>query len=311
MPHAHLYIFSDGCPTDWLGQGGETWHTIVNFVFQSDPKLQQQIDNGKAHYEVLAQDAKFSHFITDLRVQLPSNQLNKWKTGPGYRASFCRTFSTILPYHKPLISAYSFQEKTLRASKEALLEAYNHHIGGIEGRGIGFEEYQDSKGRLQMKHSFVNFYGYHEIRGLENQMLVLLLMSWLIADQYVFYCKNIVGSQQYGFDQLAITVVSDKLSGDDDLRRKSEQNLRNLIDPEGENIPIVLTRSPESDTYPGDLLVDNIAGWLNAAITEPSGEFSRYVKNVAIPEVWNGWRLLLPSISKLEAIPAISKLIAS
>ena len=41
MPTAHLYLFSDACPTDWLADGqDDTWHTIVNFVFQSSPDLQ-------------------------------------------------------------------------------------------------------------------------------------------------------------------------------------------------------------------------------------------------------------------------------
>lgn len=84
-----------------------------------------------------------------------------------------------------------------------------------------------------MKHSFMHYLsGLHEIEGLENQMLVLLLMAWLIGDQYAFYFHEIVSSGLYGFDQLHLTIVSDKLSGDDDLHRKSEIALRNLIDPE-------------------------------------------------------------------------------
>ncbi len=47
MSLAHLYIFSDGCPTDWLVEGqDETWHTIDNYDFQSNPELQPQIDTG-------------------------------------------------------------------------------------------------------------------------------------------------------------------------------------------------------------------------------------------------------------------------
>ena len=39
-----------------------------------------------------------------------------------------------------------------------------------------------------------NHDGCHEIQGLENQILVLLFMSWSAADQYIFYRKNIVAS---------------------------------------------------------------------------------------------------------------------
>jgi hypothetical protein len=156
--------------------------------------------------------------------------------------------------------------------------SYNHALGGVEGRGISFEEWQDDRGRLRMKHSFVTMTGFHEIQGLESQILVLLFMSWFAADQYVFYRKDIVASGRYGFDRLAMTVVSDKLSGDDDSRRISELNLRRLLDPEDEEAPIFLTRSRVSDSFSGDLIADNLAGWLNAAIAEPSSNFRDSVR---------------------------------
>ncbi len=306
MPSAHLYLFSDACPTDWLADGkDETWHTVVNFVVQSDPTLQAQVDSGKTHDAVLSQDKSYTGLITDLEAHLPSRQLRKWKTRGSYKSRLCRAFATVQPTYKPMVSACSFQEKTLRASKAALLQSYNQHIGGIEGRGIGFEEFKDVKGRLRMKHSFVNCCGYHEIQAPENQMLVLLFMSWFIADQYVFYRREILTSGRYGFDRLGITIISDKLSGDYEL---SEQNLRNLIDPDGEGIPIVLTRSPRSDTYSGDLLVDNLAGWLNAAISDPTGESAQHAKHIAPSGVWMGWHMLLESVDKLVSAPALSRL---
>ena len=309
MPMAHLYIFSDACPTDWLADGhDDEWHTIVNVVYQSDPDLQSLLEQGKNHEIVLGQDTKYRELIDDLESQLPSGQLRKWKTGPGYRERFCRAFTALVQKHRPLVSACSFQEATLRCSNQALLNSYNSRIGGTEGRGIGFEESTDGKGRQQMKHAFVNFYGYHEIQAPANQMLVLLLMSWFIADQYVFYSNEIIRSGRYGFDGLGITVVSDKLSGDDQLRRKSELNLRNLIDPENKGIPVVLTRSPTSDTFSGDLLVDNLAGWLTSAMADPSGDHARFARNVTETGVWKGWHRLLPSDTELRASPAVLRL---
>ncbi|MEO7862027.1 MAG: hypothetical protein ABIU05_16660 [Nitrospirales bacterium] len=309
MPTAHLYLFSDACPTDWLVDGkDETWHTIVNFVFQSSPDLQQQVESGAPHMELLALDGQYMNFVRTLESCLSSHQLKKWKTSLSYKLRFCRAFAHVIASIKPIVSACSFQEKTLRSSKRALLASYDRHVGGIEGRGIGFEEWLDDRGRPRMKHSFVNMNGYHEIQGLENQVLVLLFMSWFAADQYTFYKKDIVSSSQCGFDRLAMTVVSDKLSGDDDSRRNNEQNLRNLIDPEGENTPIVLTRSPDSDSFSGDLIVDNLAGWLNAAVADPSGSFGDAARDVAGSGVWSGWHVLKQSSTKLESVPAISRL---
>jgi len=250
MPTAHVYLFSDACPTDWLADGqDDRWHTIVNFVFQSSPDLQFRLEGGAQHVELLGSDLAYVEFVRSLESELPSSQLRKWKTGPGYRARFCRAFGQVAMSARPLVSACSFQERTLRASRRALVASYNRELGGVEGRGIGFEEWQDDRGRLRMRHSFVTMTGCHEIQGLENQILVLLFMSWFAADQYIFYRKDIVASGRYGFDRLAMTVVSDKLSGDDDSRRISELNMGRLIDPEDEEAPIVLTRSPASDSF--------------------------------------------------------------
>lgn len=159
-----------------------------------------------------------------------------------------------------------------------------------------------------MKHSFVNFHGYHEIVGPENQMLVLLFMAWFVADQYGFYFRDLVNSGRYGFDQLHMTVVSDKLSGDDEFRRKSESNLRHLVNPEGDKVPLTLTRSGASDTFSGDLLVDNLAGWFTAVMENPAGKFASYARELIPTGVWKGWHHLQTSTSKLEAVPATNRL---
>jgi len=118
---------------------------------------------------------------------------------------------------------------------------------------------------------------------------------------------EIVNTQR-GFDQLHLTVVSDKLSGDGDFRLKSEQNLRHLIDPESMAAPIALTRSKTSDTFSGDLLVDNLAGWLTAVMNDPRSPLADYARELIHTDVWAGWHHLQPSTSKLETVPAIARL---
>ena len=309
MPLAHLYIFSDACPTDWLIDGhDDEWHTIVNWVFQSDPALQPLIDQGATHDAVLRLDGEYTRLIDALRAELKSPTLKKWRTGAKHKQAFTRAIAAIIPNNMPLVSACSFQEKTLRRSSQALLNSYNRRIGGVEGRGIAFEEFIDDKGRRQMKHSFVNFHGYHEIQAPTNQMLVLLLMSWFIGDQYNFYATNLIRDPNNGFSKVGLTVVSDRLSGDDDARRGSEMNLRSLIDPEHENIPFKLTRSATSDTVLGDLFVDNLAGFLNAAISEPLSDCGRLAQSVSATGVWTGSHQLVESDTELTAVPALARL---
>jgi hypothetical protein len=210
-----------------------------------------------------------------------------------------------------MISACSFQERTLRGAKAALLDSYNRHLGGVEGRGIGFEEWRDDRGRLRMKHSFVNFNGYHEITGLEGQVLVLLFMSWFVADQFIFHSNRLKAQPSLGFDGLSMTVVSDRLSGDNDTRATHEFNLRRLIDPAEESAPIVLTRSPESDSFSGDLIVDNLAGWLNAAVADPSSAFGDAIRRSADTGAWRGWHLLSESETKIESVPAVERVVGA
>jgi len=140
-------------------------------------------------------------------------------------------------------------------------------------------------------------------------MLVLLLMAWLIADQFTFYLPQQVPPS--GFRDLRFTVVSDKLSGDDNRRLKSEQILRSLIDPEDHLNPLTLTRSARSDMFSADLLVDNLAGWLTAAIKDPNSDRRRRARELIPTGVWAGWRELLPSIETLKAAPAADRLLTA
>lgn len=312
MTKAHIYLFSDACPSDWLVSGkDDVWHTIANFVFQSDSNLYPLICKGCGHEEVLPKDEIYNRFITTIQSKLRGNKLQKWKSGGDYKKRFCDAFAAVVPEFTPIISACSYQEKTLRDSKIALLNSYNNLIGGIEGRGIGFAETLDDQGRIQMTHSFMNFNGLQQIHAPENKMLVLLMMSWFVADQYAFFFNQVVRSGQYGFSDLELTIISDMLSGDNgDSRKCSEQNLRRLIAPNGEGEALVLTRSVRSDTFSGDLLADNLSGWLTSAISDPTSEYARYANDLIPTGVWSGWHQLVQSDFKLDSIKGVSRLIS-
>ncbi|WP_180128151.1 hypothetical protein [Rhodoferax sp. BLA1] len=305
MPAAHIYIFSDASPTDWLSVGSEgEWHTIANLVVQTDPQLFTNGFGEVTHEAALPADPKYLALIDCIKQNLPSGQLRKWSTGPGYKARFCRAVTLLPAGLQPVISGLSFQERALRQSEAAVLQAYNQLIGGVEGRGIGFSDYLDGRGRRCLRHSFINCFGHHEISGPDTQLLVLLLTAWRIADQYSFYYREIVQSGRFGFDDLLCTVVSDKLSGDDDVRTKAETTLRNLVDPDRETTPIRITRSTKSDDFSGDLLVDNIAGWLNTAIREPSGDIAATTRGLTGKKQLAGWHYLVPSGKDLRLASA-------
>jgi hypothetical protein len=82
MANAHLFLFSDACPDDWLHDGEEDrWHTIVTFVHQSDPKLQPLVEQKQGHEEVLSQDGLYTTLVSRIEVELPFGSLWKWGKG--------------------------------------------------------------------------------------------------------------------------------------------------------------------------------------------------------------------------------------
>ncbi|MCA9483105.1 MAG: hypothetical protein KC553_05180 [Nitrospina sp.] len=303
LPKTHFYVFSDASPSDWLTDGGdENWHTIVNLLFQTDPSLIPCISGGRNHEDVLSLDRPYQEIINNFNAKLPNNTLRKWhRSSMTYKKKFCEIISEELNKGTLIISACSFQEKTLRNSQTALLNSYNQNIGGIEGRNIDFELFDDKRGRRQMRHSFINFHGHHEIQAPESQMLVLLFMAWFFANQFIFFSENLVLNENSKSTDLAFTVVSDKLSGDDEFRPKNEMNLRNLIDPDGDQL-ISLGKSQQSDSFSGDLIVDNLAGLLNSAVDRQNSETAELITNFFPNSFWQGWHRLMPSETTLKSI---------
>lgn len=308
-PVAHMYLFSDACPADWLEAGQDArWHTIVNFVFESDPALLEEIKAGVGHRQILERDSLFVGLIEGIQQNLPGKELKKWESRGNYKADFCKAISKLVGENRILITACSFQEQTLRASKQALLKSYVSRVGGSDGRGSNFSEYIDRKGRTFMRQSFVNFSGYHTLDALENKMLVLLFTSWLVSDQYVFYQKSF---QNHAAGRLLFTIVSDVFSGDSETISAARVILRNLIDPDGDNEAILLSHANKADCFAGDLLADNFAGWLTKAISEPRGNFAELAMDLKSSGLWHGWHLLQPSVDFLKSSPAIAALNAA
>lgn len=306
---SHMYIFSEASPSNWLATGSdEAWRTVVNFVFESDADLREQIDRGETHIEILKQDPKYTSFIDDLESHLPNRELRKWNTRGGYKSRLCYALGMVISKHKPIVFACSFQEKTLRSSKAALLESYNTNIGATESGGTGLEKIRDTRARAQKKRPSTSFHRYQELQSSQNQMLVLLFMSWFIGSQYRSYRDKILKGGRHDVDLTGLTIVSDKLSADDDSLLRHQQNLRKLIDPEDKAVKIALTRSNLGVPHSGDLLADNLTGWLNAAISDPNGEFAQKAKGIDYTGVWGEWKVLLGPVDKPEFVPALSYL---
>lgn len=300
---AHMYLFSDGCPTDWLQDGHEeTWHTIVNVLVESDPAQIGAVVQDNNYEILLAFDLQYSAMISAISEKLPDQQLRQWKSGGKYKKAFCKSIQQVAEKCNFLISACSFQEKTLRFSQAALLNSVGSRIGGSDGRGAFFSEFVDPKGRLQMQQAFMNFSGYHELCAPKNQMLVMLLTAWFAHNQYDFHKKSF---SEFSTGNLLFTFIADTFSGDDDSNPKSLTILRNLVDPDGNNPNVRVVSTALSKEFSGAILVNNFAGLLDEAISNPLGEFAEQLIQLESTGIWSGWNLMLPSCTTLNATPAI------
>ncbi len=300
---AHMYLFSDGCPTDWLQDGHEeTWHTIVNVLIESDPAQIGAVVQDNNYEILLANDPHYSATISAISEKLPVQKLQQWKSFGNYKNAFCKSIQQAAAKCNFLISACSFQEKTLRLSQAALLNSVASQIGGSDGRGSFFSEFVDQKGRPQMQQSFMNFSGYHELCAPKNQMLVMLLTAWFTHNQYDFHKKSF---SEISAGNLLFTFVADTFSGDSENKTKSLTILRNLVDPDGDNPNVRVVSTPLSKEFSGAILVDNFAGLLNAAISDPLGKFAEQLIQLESTGIWRGWNLMLPSSTTLNATPAI------
>lgn len=287
----HLVLFSDGCPTDFLENDPDSarWHTIAFCALQIK-ELPNRLPDGTVDVNQIVSDELYSEFFSNFRMELPRPK--KWDAGRsrGYKIAFCKAFGKFSVDLPVWVNAISFQEKTLRQSKDALIKFYNRRSWA--GHDIGFNEFLDRRGRLIMEHQYVSMHGHRQLSRRVEQMLVILLMTCCLADQHLFYFQNIVIKDRHNADIL-LTLVSDTLSGDDDLRRDSEYILHHLIDPHY-NSPFAFGRSPGKREELGDLLADNIAGWLTNALNNPTDELSDLLFEGDTKQRLDGWRILQP-----------------
>ncbi len=274
---AQLTVFFDGCPTDWLVNGkDEQWHNLV--------------------YLLISPDIPFQDLVKELENQLPGHRFQKWgrgKKGRGYQKNFVKVFKDVWPNFKVSINAVSFQEKSIRSAKSVLLNEFN----------MGFTEYTDLGGREWMEHELVNFTGYHQINRLENQILPLLVMAWVTVKQFLFYRTRAIAEGCY---DLVLILISDRLSGDDEIKQLSEEALRTLLNPDS-NMNIILTSS-RSGELPGDYLADNLAGWLNACVNAPDGKLAQHLIDVPSIENFLTWKNLVFHHDRIDFIPYLQQI---
>lgn len=274
MTIAHLLVFSDGCPSDWLGPNvdSQEWRTYVCLCLQMGC-LPVLLDDGTVDVDLLVRDRLYCEFFECFERQL-GGKLKKWSDGggdSGYRKRFQTAFVQFQPALPVWVNALSFRECDLRQSQDPILSAYNSHSG--MNNTIGFQEIVDARGRITMQHEFLSMHGYHKLSRPKEQVLVLLAQAWSLNDQYLFYRKKLrEEATRNGWD-LLMTVASDTLSGDNYKRRDAEYILRHLLDPYREP-PIRFGRIAKK-TELGNLFVDNIAGWMNECLCEPMGDSAK------------------------------------
>lgn len=147
--------------------------------------------------------------------------------------------------------------------------------------------------------------GLKKIEGTDDKVLVLLLMATCIVKQYNFYSKHFTQDFGSAFENLKMTVVSDRLAADGSIE-SGKTNLDLFLRPDGSSLwgaqsDIELIRSEVSDTFALDLLVDNVAGLFNLALNDPTNVTSQLViENMSA--ISQGWKKFTGSSSMLEDV---------
>jgi len=275
MSTIELKIYCDGCPTDWLSDNNPSqWHTIA-FVLDFDSITL------KAFAEVVC-------------AQLPSAKLRQWKdSGASYRNVIPQAVANALTSNPLIINVVSFTEETARAIFAACCSDLK----------IRFEESNDAKGRKVLLHQFVTFDGYYRIEGIEKKVVPVVIWVWLFLHQYQFYETHV--ARDVPNSTLALTVIVDRLSGDNDQIKWGEHALFNTINPDREDL-IKIQISPDDVPHEGDLLADNIAGALNAFMQESSLDVAERLETSS--GLIDCWKILTTnSLNIPHFVPARSK----
>jgi hypothetical protein len=277
---ARLYLFTDGCPADWLEAGkDDRWHTVAYLAIPSLPD--------------------FERMAAALKSSLPHRRLRRWAGGDSYRSRFKAAFGRVWPEFKPWINAVSFQERVLREGRVSLLANFNDFMA--EGRSVGFVEGVDENGRSVLRHEFVNAGGYFKVEAPENKVLVLLLIAWNLASQYWYYRRKAIADG--GYDDMELTIVADLLSGDREARQVGLAALHHLIDHDS-SFPVTIKFSRKSFPHVADLLVDNLAGWLNECVQD-SRALEALRGTVEANEI-TGWKRLILGPVGLKMLPVLA-----
>lgn len=262
--NAYISVYCDGNPSDWfISKENENWHTIIFLVIlQND-----QLDSS---FEVITNNlpCKFRK-INDL------NRSNRKEYKKALLKSICNNWNM----KNAWINSVSFTENSIRSAQEFLFQQW----------GIGFEKRNDENGRTIFKHEFVNFYGYHTIDRLETQTLPLLVWSWLICKQYMFYKDKTITDGK--FDGLNMDVFPDKLSGDTRMLKFNETALQDLVNYDCD-FNIKISSSVKDKTSNEMLLVDNISGLLNEILSNPNGYLTNTIENINTLIEITGWKEL-------------------
>ena len=279
MPDAALLVYTDACPTDWLGPDkNDRWHTIS--------------------YVVVPDAVRFMETMTALCSHLPNRRLRRWAGKAAYRERFKSALPTLWPEFLLWINAISFRESTLRSRKDAVLAMFNEYTA--EGRSIGFATVQDRNGKPMLRHESVSMSGYHIVEAPEDKVLVLLVLAWMAASQYWFYRQR---PPFAGHERVSLIIVSDLLSGDTQARQMGLVAIRGLIDHDS-MFPTLVAFSRKELPNAGELLVDNVAGWLDECLRDPA-ELARL--RSTLPDLLGGWKKLVATPDGVSRVSANSE----
>lgn len=239
-------IFYDGQPTDWIPSSTTTnsplWHTFAFLIISDYEKFKIHTD------KIVSRIGQFKYWSTGKKRASTRNYQK-------------RVFSALTDYwtkEAGLINIVSFNESDLINNSKFILQNWSE-----SGGPIGFQIINENGNEIGV-HSYVDFYGFHEIKINTKKLFTLLPLAYLIRDQYYFY-KTQNTSDKILFANLCL----DPLSGDNHNSLEACENLKLIVKHQFSNsLLITINEISKAQQKYQFQIVDNFSGLFNKIIRD-------------------------------------------
>jgi len=239
-------VYFDGQPTDWIStstiSNAPLWHTFTFLIISDYEKFEICKD------QIITRIGQFKYWSIGKKRASTKN----------YQIKVFSAFTDFWTNEAGSINIVSFNESELLHNSSFILQNWSE-----SGQPISFQIKNENGYEIGV-HSYVDFYGFHEIKIKTKKLFTLLPLAYLIRDQYYFYQTN-NKSDKILFANLCL----DPLSGDNQNSVSACENLKLIVKHQFSNsLLITINEIPKAQQKSQFQIVDNFSGLFNTIIKD-------------------------------------------